>query len=211
MTSVYFNCVVEIMRCVAPVIRGVNPMRKSGEADVSEKESISLVPVAEETAVRVLLFNSNNEVLLQKVSIPSKPDFYITPGGRLDSAEEDLLDAVRRELTEETGFEEFTVVNETPFFSGTHVMEKSRGPVKMTEHFFHVKLEESSHHIDTRRQSLTPEELEVFSGQQWMSIEEIGKKNHIIFPVNIYDIARAVLEGIDVPGIDFSDPPELIS
>lgn len=163
----------------------------------------------EETAVRVLLFNRAFEVLLQKISIPGRPEFYITPGGRLASPSEDLVTAAIRELKEETGFSQFKFQSETPSFSGSHVMTKSKGLVKMTEHFFVVTLEEREHKIDVQKQSLTPKEREIFAGQRWMGLEELRSGKFVIVPVNIVELVEAIQSGKPMPAVDFRDPPEL--
>lgn len=168
----------------------------------------SKITIAQEISVRVFLFNNKNNVLLQKVHIDGKPDFFITPGGRLDDPQEKLVDAVKREVKEETGFTKFLIINSEPIFSGSHVMKRNNTPVRLTEHFFVVRLDEASDTIDEEKQSLTKEEQSVFAGQQWMSLEEIGSGTHIIVPVNIYAIVAAILENSEIPEVDFNDPQE---
>lgn len=167
--------------------------------------------VGEETAVRVILFNKDDKVLLQKVSIPGKPVFYITPGGRLDYPAEPLKEAALRELKEETGFSNFSFSNDEPVFSGSHIMRKSRGNVKMTEHFFVVKLEDQSDQINSDSQSLTEEEKEVHVSQKWFTLSEIQAGGYIIVPVNLHAFSQAHLNGEKMPEIDFSDPPQFSS
>lgn len=164
--------------------------------------------LARETAVRVLLFNSRDQVLLQEVNVPGKPAFYITPGGRLDGESEELVQAVIREIREETGFERFEVQSESPVFTGKHVMEKKSGPVAMTEHFFVAHLKEESDQIDDTKQALTEEEREVFRGQRWVSLGELREGAAIVVPINLADCVEAVLKGDPFPAVDFSDPPE---
>lgn len=165
--------------------------------------------LAKEVAVRALLFNKEGKVLLQRIKVESKPEFYITPGGRLAHPDEGVLEAIKRELREEAGFEQITVRGGAPFFSGSHVMNKRSGPVEMTEHFFAVDLEEESDQIDARRQQLTEEEIDAFLTQQWMGIDELRSNMYIIVPVNIADIVMALQKGSLPPTVDFSDPPQL--
>lgn len=163
----------------------------------------------EQTAVRVLLFNKKGELLLQQVNIPGRPSFFITPGGRLDSPQENLLDAVRRELLEETGFDQVVIQPITPIFSGSHVMQRGQDSVKMTEHFFAVHLELENDSIVESRQNLTAEERQVLTNQIWVSIAELRERNFIFVPINLAAVATAVLNGQPVPAVDFRDPPGL--
>lgn len=167
--------------------------------------------VAEEIAVRVILFNARDEVLLQEVSVPGKPKFFITPGGRLDESDVSLVGAVRRELEEETGFQKFEVHSDVPLYSGSHVMKKGSGLVQMTEHFFSACLSTEEDDIDESRQSLTPEEQELFVRQRWFSLAELESGEFIIVPVNIAAFVKSFLDSSPLPDVDFSDPPEFAS
>ena len=190
--------------------KGVMGANIEGDKRHGEDDMGSLKPpvVGEEVAVRVILFNRSDEILLQRVAVPGKPDFFITPGGRLDDPSESLPAAVRREIQEETGFENFEIQSDKPVFSGSHVMEKRRGHVRMTEHFFVVKLNDSVDEIDARRQRLTEEEKQAFLGQEWFPLNDIASGEHIVVPVNLFDFAKACLGQQPVPDVDFSDPPE---
>lgn len=173
----------------------------------SSSESI----VATETAVRVVLLNKADQVLLQKVRVPGKPDFYITPGGRLCDAAEPLLEAVTRELREETGFTKFIMQLPAPAFSGEHVMRKGAGQIKMTEHFFIARLEDELDLISSARQNLTAEERGVFIDQRWFNLEELSGSSDIILPINLASFVSAALTNAPLPAIDFSDPPQFAS
>lgn len=161
-----------------------------------------------QTTVRVLLFNTDNKILLQKVDVAGKPTFYITPGGRLDDDSEKLVDAVRREIREETGFVNFELQSTDPAYSGSHVMERSGKSVAMTEHFFIAYLTEDSDQVDEKKQSLTEEEKKAFMGQAWLSLDEIESGDLIIVPINLSDCIRSVFENREFPVVNFQDPPE---
>jgi len=164
--------------------------------------------MTEQSTVRVLLFNKKGELLLQEVNILNKPRFYITPGGRLESPEESLVDAVRREILEEAGFQRIVIKPSAPFFSGSHVMQRKQDLVRMTEHFFVAYLDSDHDSIIESRQNLTPEEREVISNQKWVSVAELKEHRVLFVPINLADIATAVLAGLPVPAVDFRDPPE---
>ena len=91
-----------------------------------------MVPtIKSEVTVRVILLNERNELLLQKVEIPGKPPFYITPGGRLDRTDSNLVSAVRRELVEETGIptDRLIMDDSALFYTGVHTMTKKNNAV----------------------------------------------------------------------------------
>jgi 8-oxo-dGTP pyrophosphatase MutT (NUDIX family) len=176
---------------------------------ISSSSSEAIVDA--ETAVRVILLNKADQVLLQKVRVPGKPDFYITPGGRLRDAAEPLLEAVRRELKEETGFAKFNVLIPAPTFSGKHVMRKGAGLIEMTEHFFIARLEDELDLISSEHQNLTAEERAVFIDQRWFNLEDLSGSSDIILPINLANFVSAALTNAPLPAIDFSDPPQFIS
>lgn len=155
-----------------------------------------------EIAVRVVLLNSRDQVLLQKISIADRPEFYITPGGRLEAPEEPLVAAVRRELKEETGFDSVVFVSDKPFFSGTHVMQRGTSTVEMTEHFFVVRLQ-ATDVIEPDKQRLSADEQKVFVEQEWFDASEIATRK--VFPINLASIVKAIVCGNSIPAVDFSD------
>lgn len=167
--------------------------------------------VARETAVRVVLFNARDEILLQGVNVPGKPEFFITPGGRLEGDGENLLEAAKREIEEETGFKEFEITTKAPVFTGSHVMHKSKGLVGMTEHFFVARLTSDEDQIDESKLQLTEEEQALFTGQKWFKLEELESPDLIFVPINLREFAQACLRGQHIPEVDFSDPPQFSS
>lgn len=160
-----------------------------------------------ETTVRVVLFNSKDEILLQGICMPSRPQFYITPGGRVGENEE-LCDAVERELREETGFSEFVLSSDVPLFSGYNTIQRSHSQVRLLEHFFAARLVGKQHCIDKNSQQLTSEERAVFTGQRWFALHELNSSELIFVPINLKEFAEAILYGRTVPEVDFRDPPQ---
>lgn len=165
-----------------------------------------------ETTVRVVLFNSKDEILLQGIRIPNKPQFFITPGGRVEE-KEDLCDAVMRELVEETGFSDFVLISERPLFSGYHTMQRSDSQgshrqVRLLEHFFAARLVGNQDCLDKNRQQLTSEERSVFTGQKWFALSDLNPSEIIFVPINVKEFAEAILYGRDIPEVDFRDPPQ---
>lgn len=70
-------------------------------------------------AVAVFPVLSDGRILLNKEEQPGKPPFIGTPGGRVDEGE-DLLDAIKRELLEETGYQ----AKEFIFWFGQNIIPK---------------------------------------------------------------------------------------
>jgi 8-oxo-dGTP pyrophosphatase MutT (NUDIX family) len=159
----------------------------------------------QEAAVRIILFNHANRILLRRIAIPGRPEFYITPGGRLEHADEALTEAIKREVIEETGITSFALKSENPFFSGSHNLTRTNETVHITEHFFAGSLQ----HKDSETiapQALTSEELEIFKNQEWISLDELKSNMHIVVPVNIAEIVEALLANQFPPAVDFSNP-----
>ena len=140
--------------------------------------------------------------------MPGRPRFFITPGGRVECSDNDLLSTVHRELEEECGFgaERITVVGTGPFYRGSHTMTKNGQAVAMTENFFLARLRGDSA-IQPDRQTLTAEEQAVFAEQRWFALEELKAGRDIILPVNLAEVLEAIVTNQSIPAIDFTDPP----
>lgn len=160
-----------------------------------------------ETAVRIVLFNSKDEILLQRICLPGKPQFYITPGGRVEEKER-IIDAVERELLEETGFSNVSLSSTVPLFSGWHTMNRGRDQVRLLEHFFAARLIGKKDHIEESHQRLTEEERVVLRESKWVALDDLKRSELIFVPINLQEFAEAVLYGRDLPEIDFRDPPQ---
>jgi 8-oxo-dGTP pyrophosphatase MutT (NUDIX family) len=160
-----------------------------------------------DTTVRALLFDGSDRVLLQRVAIADMPEFFITPGGRVEATDKDLVAALRREIREETGLTEIKVPHGRPFFSGSHVLPPHRGGTHLTEHFFLVRLIEESPR-EVRGLGLTPDELVILQAQIWFSLDDLLTGNYIVLPVNLPLVVQALLQGDSPPQLDFSDPPQ---
>lgn len=60
--------------------------------------------------IKTLIFNPEKKLLLLERHHPSKKIYWDLPGGRLQQ-DEDILSALKREVNEETGLEDFNQVN----------------------------------------------------------------------------------------------------
>ena len=160
-----------------------------------------------ETTVRAILLNEGNQVLLQRIEIPGRPPFFITPGGRVEASDTDLSAALLREIEEETGLSKqlIKVVASQKARVGQLRMLRDGQLVEMTEYFFVARLS-GPDAIHEARQSLTDEEKRVLKSQRWLSLNEVENGNYIVLPVNLAQLVRAALRCEQLPPIDFSDP-----
>ncbi len=138
---------------------------------------------------RLLIFNSNHEVLLFRFVFESGAlkgaDFWSTPGGGLEG-DETYEQAARRELLEETGLE-FDVGKQIG--QRTAVFQLPDGDfVEADERYFYISTNDEN--IDkTMRSSL---ELEVIKEHYWWSRAELLETDKTVFPENILRLIDSI-------------------
>jgi len=140
---------------------------------------------------RVLLFNSNNKVLLQCVS-PLEPlkmgveKIWITPGGKIES-NESVQECAERELYEETGIEccEFGSI----IWHGSQILRLD-GEDTIFEETFIVATTHSDN-IPKNGDDITILE------HKWWSLEELLETKEIVFPSNLSALIKKVITKTD--------------
>ena len=152
-------------------------------------------------AVRGLVIDENDHVLMVRLVFPEGA-FWVLPGGGIDEGE-DVLDALRRELREETGLTEPVI--------GGHVWNRLHEfrLVDTAGAEWHGQ-RESVFLVRTERFDIEPsmstEELraENLHEHRWWSLDEIhGYSGDDVFaPRDIHVRVRAVLEN-GVPAVPF--------
>lgn len=152
-------------------------------------------------AVRGLVIDGADHVLMVRLVFPEGA-FWVLPGGGIDEGE-DVLDALRRELREETGLDEPTI--------GGHVWNRLHEfrLVDTAGVEWHGQ-REAVFLVRTERFDITPsmstEELraENLHEHRWWSLEEIAgySGDDVFAPRDIHVHVRAVLEN-GVPAVPF--------
>jgi|GEM_PF-529014 len=138
-------------------------------------------------AARVILIDATASVLLLSAVDPSDPkqsEFWYTPGGGVKKGE-DIKEAARREVLEETGYtigdlEEPVLERRTSFkFDGRDFNQ--------FEKYFFVRVER----FDVNPKKLTDLERRSITGSRWWRIDELLASNTPLYP---RDLSRLVAD-----------------
>ena len=124
-------------------------------------------------AVRALILSeADQSVLLLRMQRPDGPgDFWLLPGGGI-KPDEDRLDALRREVWEETGF----VVSDEPRLLWRRVHRFGRGideGLPTTEQHEDIYLVLARRFEPTGRNNPEPSEVGIFHEFRWWSVTEM--------------------------------------
>jgi 8-oxo-dGTP pyrophosphatase MutT (NUDIX family) len=139
---------------------------------------------------RAVLFDPSDRVLLFEFMLPkgfigaSAAHFWATPGGEIE-VNEDVRDALIREVREETGIEGFEVGPELWF--GSNLLTFKGVPTRTLERFFYVR----SPTATLGATNWTEIEKDVMRAHRWWRVPDLHATTATIFPPNF---ARLVEE-----------------
>ena len=144
-------------------------------------------------AVRALLVSPELQILLMKLQLKN-PDhaFWIAPGGGVEQGE-DLHDALRREIFEETGNGGVRI---GPLvWHRQHEFEIDGESVHQFEEFFLCRTEE----FDAVPKELNgPLEQDSFRELRWWSLDEIRQSQEVFVPRALfYELTKLLNDGFD--------------
>jgi 8-oxo-dGTP diphosphatase len=122
-------------------------------------------------AHRVLLF----EFVMPPNFIGGTRHFWATPGGAIDPGE-DVLDAVAREVIEETGIKGVDIGDELWFGSNRIVLNGE--PIETLERFFHLR----SPTAQLGATNWTDLEKQIMRAHRWWTVPELIAAKETIFP-----------------------------
>jgi len=140
---------------------------------------------------RAVMFDPSNRVLLFEFVIPKDyivgaSRFWATPGGAIEQGE-DVIEAVTREVREETGIEGFEVGPE--LWRGSNQIVFKGEPIETLERFFHVRSPTST----LGATSWTEIEKQVMRAHRWWNVEELLATDEPIFPPRFGKLVDAFL------------------
>lgn len=141
-------------------------------------------PVRRRATVRVLVLDDQDRLLLFRDSDPGTgAAWWSTPGGGIDPGES-LLDAVRRELAEETGLQ----VEADQVVGPVAVRRVWHGysDVVVDQHdtFFGVRV--PAFEVDTS--GFTAEEQVTVRGSRWWTPSDLATTTEVIWPARVVDL-----------------------
>ena len=140
---------------------------------------------------RAVLFDPSNRILLFEFVMPkdyivSASRFWATPGGEIEPGEH-VVEAVIREVREETGIEGFEVGLEL-WFGSNQIVFKGE-PIETLERFFEVRSPTPA--LGTTR--WTEIEKQVMRSHRWWTVDELLATDEPIFPPQFGTLVDAFL------------------
>ena len=146
---------------------------------------------------RAVLLTPAGEILLMKIRGWER-ELWTTPGGRIRTGE-DPIAALRRELLEETGREEFAIEGPIWVRQGSFVTKERR--VEERETFYLVRTERFEPSTD----GFEPEEASIHLGFRWWTLEELEASTDFMVPARLPFHLRGLFHsGLPAAPIDVS-------
>jgi 8-oxo-dGTP pyrophosphatase MutT (NUDIX family) len=139
---------------------------------------------------RLVVLDPLDRVLLFRVSLATSERYWITPGGELHPGESHE-DAARRELREETGFEDFQLGQ---WLWEREVLLAGRlAPLLLRERYFLVRLPVAAPGI--RHDRRTDEESVLLDEDRWWTVAELRDTRETVYPPDLAALLEPILRG----------------
>jgi 8-oxo-dGTP pyrophosphatase MutT (NUDIX family) len=141
---------------------------------------------------RAVLLDPQDRALLFQFELPKgmiaegPARFWATPGGAIE-ADEDVREALAREVGEETGIAEFEVGPE--LWLGEQTLTVHGVPTFMRERFFLVRAKSEV----ISRDGWTEFERKVMRAHRWWTVDELATTSETVFPKNFGGLVASYL------------------
>jgi 8-oxo-dGTP pyrophosphatase MutT (NUDIX family) len=142
-------------------------------------------------AARVLLIDGAGRILLFHGFDPARRehDYWITPGGGLESGE-DAAQGAARELYEETGLRLAPEALGEPVFTDVAAFPFDGVWYRADQTYFLVRVE--SWEVDTS--GFDEIETACTYGYRWWSVDELTGTDEKVYPIELVDLLRTLVE-----------------
>ena len=148
-------------------------------------------------SVRIILINPQNEVALVCADDPHMQSsdgsyagrFWFLPGGKIE-ANESMIEAVYRELEEETGLKAQDLALGPQVWEGIVHLQKDGRPLDIRQYFF-VAWTRNTH---LRFYHLDAWENKCLEKLAWFSLEAIQNSQEIIYPIGLDKLLPDILQ-----------------
>lgn len=142
-------------------------------------------PVVTRRAVRALIVDRDERLLLVRFQPPGGDAFWTTPGGGVEPGESDL-EALRRELVEEVGLHDPDI--------GPCVWTREHefvwhGPTRQVERIYLVRVDT---HVEAPGVDLAAEGVDAV---RWWTIDELAASGEVLAPSRLVAALRELLAG----------------
>ncbi len=135
---------------------------------------------------RVVLFDPDNRVLLQKI-LPLEPlslkmdSVWITPGGQIENGES-FIECAERELYEETGIK--NCIFGSVLWHSSDILKLNGEQTIFAQHFIYARAK--------TKQEPTQGDDSVILENRWWTIDELHTQNIDIYPLKLPELLKGI-------------------
>jgi ADP-ribose pyrophosphatase YjhB (NUDIX family) len=141
-------------------------------------------------AVRALIVDSSDRVLLFRADLPERSPWWYAPGGGVEAGETDEQ-AVVREVAEETGLDIDVASLLRPVWMRDYIFRWQDTDERHLERFFLIRIGE--HAVDTS--GLDSDEAAIVREYRWWALADMMSSRELFSPARLAELLVPLLEG----------------